>query len=86
MNLGETLFACMKQDHKVNREKDVCPKFCKCADLICQAQFSAEHDGAAVIYHDTMNTMEQADPTMDSSSMEQIKKRRVFTCSLLHHP
>ena len=44
MKLGETLFACMKQDHKVNREKDMCPKFCKCADLKCQAQFSAEHD------------------------------------------
>ena len=34
--------ACMKQDHKVVWEKEICPKFCKCADLNCQAQYSAE--------------------------------------------
>ena len=30
------LFACLKQDHKVTRAKDICPKFCKCPDLKCQ--------------------------------------------------
>ena len=25
------------------REKDICPKFCKYADLKCPAQYSAEH-------------------------------------------
>ena len=34
----------MKQDHKVMQENDICPKFeRKCADLKCQAQYSAEH-------------------------------------------
>ena len=26
------------------REKNICPKFCKYADLKCQAQYSAERD------------------------------------------
>ena len=32
----------MKQDHKVVREKNSCPKFCKCAYLKFQAQYRVE--------------------------------------------
>ena len=35
------LFACMKQEYKAKREKVICPKFCKYADLKCQALYSA---------------------------------------------
>ena len=51
MNLGEIctsfrkiLFACIKQDHEPLTEMDICPKFRKCADLKCQAQYSTERD------------------------------------------
>ena len=44
LSQGDLIFAGMKQDHKVIREKDVCPKICNCADLRCQAQYSAERD------------------------------------------
>ena len=30
------------------REKDICPKVCKCADLKCQAQHSAERHEAGI--------------------------------------
>ena len=44
----------MKQDHKVIREEDIC-SFCKCADL------NVKHSTVmSVIYHDKMNTIEQA--------------------------
>ena len=36
-------FACLKQHHKVMREKEIYPKICKCADLRFQAQYSTEH-------------------------------------------
>ena len=42
----------MKQGHKVVWEKEICPKFCKCADLKCQATVMS------VIYHDQMDNME----------------------------
>ena len=32
------------QDHKVMREKDICPKFCYEADLRFQKQYQAEQD------------------------------------------
>ena len=41
--LGITnLFASLKQNHKVIREKDICPKFCDGADFRFQAQYQAE--------------------------------------------
>ena len=48
LSQGETdLFACLEQDHKVMTEKDICPKFCKCADL------KHQHSTVlSVIYHD----------------------------------
>ena len=30
------------QDHKIMREKDICPKICYGADLTFQAQYQAE--------------------------------------------
>ena len=36
------MFAGLKQNHKVIREKDVCPKFCDGSDLRFQAQYQAE--------------------------------------------
>ena len=47
----------MKQDHKVMRWKDICPKICKCANLKCQALYSANF---AMPDYDKMNIMEQA--------------------------
>ena len=43
--LGKSnLFADLKQNHKVNREKDICPQFCNGADLRFHAQYQAEYD------------------------------------------
>ena len=36
------LFAGLKQNHKVTREKDICPTFCEGADLRFQALYQAE--------------------------------------------
>ena len=36
------MFTGLKQNHKVIRKKDICPKFLDGADLRCQAQHQAE--------------------------------------------
>ena len=51
----------MKQEYKAKREKVICPKFCKYADLKCQARHCAAQE---VVFSDavqgTVKMMEQA--------------------------